>query len=618
MCPRLFLCWLLIFVQEFYIPAQANDCEVIRYETRCEVNNNILIKENTILIQINNRAGEWLTEFNMEYKNENELNIRVAEIQDIFGNKVRQLKKSEIKKSNLYTGYFHEDIMKKSFSLKHNMYPYRIYLNYRQKFKRFVALCNWNPIYNNYYEVPVQQATLTICIPDEYDIQISETDIEHSCETLQGKKTYIWNTNFNGFFEQEVFSPPLNNLVPHVTVIPEHFFYGVAGKQKTWEEYGNWEYNLNTGRNILPLSEQHKINSLLDGTTDTIEKIKKLYHYLQDNHRYLNVSIGIGGLQTQPATYVCINRYGDCKALSNFMVSMLKHAGIESYYTNVYANEKNNNMDTSISSTSHFNHIIVMVPLYRDTIWLECTDKRNPFGYVGTTIQNRYVLPVKEFNSALSKTPALTLNDVLETGSYKIRFINKNKASIVVELNMRGYKFEMFNMLKSNYNNDFQDKILREILHFTNYELGEWEIVYPHPDSSNIRFKAEVVLNNFQKIYDNSIIFNPLPLEIPNFERPDKRIFPVQINYPINRKNISEYELLNDYSINHNVNDTVISSKYGTYVLKIREHANIMRIEKTFQLYSGYYNLDEYEKLYGFLSKVYSMENKKIVLQSNR
>ncbi|NJM26365.1 MAG: hypothetical protein HC859_13660, partial [Bacteroidia bacterium] len=105
----------------------------------------------------------------------------------------------------------------------------------------------------------------------------------------------------------------------------------------------------------------------------------------------MSIQLGIGGWQPFEASVVDKNGYGDCKALSNYAVAMLKEAGIKGYYCLVQAGEEPAKLDPMFAE-NHFNHIIVAVPLKQDTVWLECTSQTNPYGYLGEFTGDRQAL----------------------------------------------------------------------------------------------------------------------------------------------------------------------------------------------------------------------------------
>ncbi len=527
--------------------SQQFDAEILSYSTHCEVKNNKLTESNSVIIQINNRVGDRYSDISIPYSKTDDLSDIEAWIEDMDGKKVRSLKKKEIiEKSAISDISLFEDNYLKSFELKHNVYPYKVVYSYKITYDKFIAIAWWTPVL--FDAIPTRNADLTVLIPNNFKINKYANKI--SSVTIDSSKTNVslrWFSSYKNPIKKEIFSQP-EDIKPFIMVFPVNFKYGVEGSTKDWQSLGDWQYRLIVGLDKLPEAEQNTVSELIKGISDKKQIVKILYHYMQDHTRYVNVSIGIGGLKPYSASYVSENKYGDCKALTNYMKALLHFAGIESFYTKVYAGEQPRELVKSIAG-QQFNHIVLAVPLDNDTIWLENTDNINPFGYMGTFTQNRDALLVSKDNSHLVWIPALKkeANQV----SYKIEFdlTLKGGAGATLKAQFKGRDFEMFNHLNSEFNDKEKDRIIREYMPFDNYEVLNWELKKVHRDTARIELIAKLNLYKLLNSLGDEYYFSLYPIRIPSFSAPTNRTLPLVLPYPVFNSDTLIYNLPSGYYI---------------------------------------------------------------------
>lgn len=142
---------------------------------------------------------------------------------------------------------------------------------------------------------------------------------------------------------------------------------------------GKWLWNIRDGKTALTEDMKSKLHSMTDTCQSVKSKIDVLYKYLEQNTRYVNITLGIGGYQPVAAAEVCRTGFGDCKGLSNFMHAMLKEVGVPS--SEVVISTKYDKIYKDYPNFNQFNHEILMVPMRQDTVWIECTDAKIPLGY---------------------------------------------------------------------------------------------------------------------------------------------------------------------------------------------------------------------------------------------
>jgi len=239
---------------------------------------------------------------------------------------------------------------------------------------------------------------------------------------------------------------------------------------------GKFEYELFEGRDILPANVKQDVHQLTDKLFSQEEKVKILYNYMQQNTRYVSIQLGIGGLQPFEAKFVAEKKYGDCKALSNYMVSLLKEVGIKANCVIIKSGEEVEGRGLFEDfPVDLFDHVITCVPNLKDTLWLECTSQTVSAGYMGRFTGNRKALLISENGGYVVNTTKYTMSDNLQ--------LRKINASIDVDGNLTAEVFTHFTGLQQDLQHDLmyydnkeeREKYLNSELNLPTYKVEKNE-----------------------------------------------------------------------------------------------------------------------------------------------
>lgn len=262
-------------------------------------------------------------------------------------------------------------------------------------------------------------------------------------DVLQGESRYYFS--FKNIAAGKKQNATNNNDLFIRPALTEFSMDDVDGNRSTWADFGDWMYRLNEGRNTLSEKAVAEIKRSVPATADTLALVRNLYRYMQNSTRYVGVQLGVGGWKAFPAQYVFDNKYGDCKALTNYMKTLLALYSIESFYTLIYAGDESPALSEDIVN-HQFNHVILTVPLQKDTMFLECTADNYPAGYTGTLTSNRKALMVNGQKSGLVSITNYHADNNSVTNHWKIT-PDKNKSLVVLMQNTVGIANELYGFM---------------------------------------------------------------------------------------------------------------------------------------------------------------------------
>lgn len=604
------MCFFLVFNQK-------GIAQVLEYDTKITISENGMKQtEKRVLIQINDKSENWLSQVEISHSPRQKLSFDYAHIIDSSKKKVRKLKKKEIEtRSKLSRGTYYQDEQVSEFELYWNEYPYQIEYAYTIKEESYLNVAWWTPLL--YTGVGTIKGTLQIDLPNNLKLKVKQSEsIDHAKTNYKDKQIWSWKSSSPRIFQDEINMPPLYQLIPSVQVVLEDFDYGVKGSTDTWASFGNWFEELNTGLEQLTNQEIKTLESVVEGLTETDEIVKALYYYLQDHTVYVNVAIEFGGHKSYPASYVCDNKYGDCKALTTYMKAILNHFGIQSHYVIINAGKNKVFFEEDFPS-SQFNHVILAVPQEKDTIWLENTASYLPYNYLGTFTQGRYGLVVNNKMSQLNPTPKLDSKNVLTERIYKINSIAKDSINLAISLKLRGELFENFRYYIFNNDKSSQQKMVNRIIGSYDLEDLEWKVKEYHRDSTSLNIEVNGSSEKLIRKIGSMLIIDPLVIQLPNFEEPTKRRHDVVIPYPICKSDLSILDMKHYASKEINIpQDIEIESPFGSYVVKFVKEDDQLKVSEFFELNDQIIKKENYGPFFEFIDSIYSYKKQsKLVIR---
>lgn len=329
-----------------------------------------------------------------------------ATLYDALGQKVRDAKKSEIEDiSAVSGGQFYTDSRVKTVTLTHLTYPYTVEFEYELKMTDFGAVGspNWRP---QYYDQSTERASYTAYIHAGNELLYRANDLAEPTTSAEGNYTVMrWEVENLTAHRHEAEAPSMARTLPFLfTALRDFAVDDIELTNRSWELFGKQMLQLHEGIRTLPPALKTEVQNAVSGLTTDREKIAALYTMVQGRTRYVGVQLGVGGWQPFSAEYVEENRFGDCKALSNYMGAMLDEVGIENYPVLVNWDDQSAIAVEPDFTGSAFNHMILYVP--GEDIYLECTSNEWPTGYLGDGKQDRNVLWLMPEGGKLVRTPA--------------------------------------------------------------------------------------------------------------------------------------------------------------------------------------------------------------------
>lgn len=591
---------------------------VVRYqETTIEIDEDYRFTEKvSFAITVLKESGAYKAKFRAFYNKLLSVNAIEATVFDAEGRKVKSIKNDDIKDISAISGMaLYSDSRLKIIDPQSSSYPYTVEYMYQKKYKTLMYLPTLE-LYP-YFDTSVEKSIFRVVTPNSYQLRYKERNFPVEVAKSQKEETnvYEWVVENQPSMPYEPYSAAQQYYMPMISLNPGKLNYEeFNGSFSTWADFGKLFNDINQGKETLPEETIQKVKALLTPEMSDYEKIQTIYQYSQQKNRYVLIVEGIGGLQPFSAATVDENSYGDCKALSNYTVALLKACGFNAYYVIIGAGAEQTFVDKEFAG-NYFNHAIACVELLDQTVWLECTNSFFPAGYIGDFTDDRYAVVLKPEGGELIKTPAYKNKTNCQKTEANFQLTKSGDAICTSSLLFSGAKAGNILYLQSLDEEDRKKKIQRSI-DCPNVRLKDYSI------KSNDAKELEVAIGlDFETEKVGTVAGAKMYLDLNNLSKctdtppySRKRKSPVQLYREDVEIDDFIYSLPEGMSVEALPKQVNIESEFGRYHFTVKEEQDTIHYHRELVIDKLFCPKEKYNDFVDFMEQIAQADKAKVIL----
>jgi transglutaminase-like putative cysteine protease len=539
-----------------------------------------------------------------------------GQVRDANGRVVRRLGRNDFGDFAGSDGFsLYTDLRVRRAELYHDVLPYTIEFEYEVHHTSTLHLPTWYPQSSS---APVVYARFSVETPVDLSLRHeSFVDIQPVTQTASGRTTHRWEASMLPLRRSEPRGPSWIEQAGGVLVAIDQFHVGGSrGSMATWAEFASWYHSLGAGRQQLPPATRQEVARLVADARDEREKVARLYRYLQDKTRYVSIQLGLGGWQPFDAMYVDQRSYGDCKALTNYLLALLTEAGIRAYPALIRSGRNVPDLRPGFPS-SQFNHVILFVPLADGELWLEATDRLAPFGHIGSANEDRFALVVRPDGGELRRTPLSEASRNVQARRATVELTPAGAATVRVETRYSGNQQGRVRQALTNVSGRDRANWLRDEVSLPAFDIVSADYGSIEQREDELRLPVELAVRNYGTVAGPRLIFNPNLMERATQVLPplEKRTQPVQHSYLFVDVDSIRYVVPPGFGVEALPQPVRLEHSFGTFSADImREEDGTLLYVRRLEVRERIVPADAYETYRSFFSGVVQADRSQVVL----
>ena len=473
-------------------------------------------------------------------------------------------------------------------------------------------------------EVPVIYSKYVLKIPKDlgFKFKVVNDEIEPQIEfTDKGKKfIFTWEAKDKKALRKETFMPPMSDVAKQLAFSPSAFkMDGKIYPSKIWDDVAGWYRELSSESTIGGEDIKDLAFTLTSNLESKGKKAKAIYQWVQDHLRYVLVAIGTSAFKPNNCQSVLDYKYGDCKDMSSFLIALLKAIGINAFPT-LISTKGHPRVLTDMPKPRQFDHVMVVVPLDGEYLWLDPACRNCKFGELPFEDQGATALIVKSDGGELITSPESSFDQNPSQTSWEIKLYPDQSTTGKVIIKAEGQEDLAFRNSLSELKPTRRKEALLDFVSFwfVNVDQDRYEFKNLEEKDSSVYIVGEFAAEEFG-IETGGKLFLPVNFTIQrNISQtfPKKeRDFPVLFDYKFSNTDEASIEIPEQFEIEFLPPNISLDESFGSFESSYEIVDDKIYHKRVFERKELFIPVEKYGQLKDFYDKVAKEDNHKIILK---
>ena len=313
------------------------------------------------------------------------------------GSHYKTLKVKDFQKTNEFSeGTFYDDARSYKFIYPGVVNGAREVLSYTEKLK--------DPhLFGHFYFssfAPEEDVEYSVTFPSNVKIHyklfnVKDSTLQFTSKVSGKSTTYTWKMHGVKKLKIDEDAANLSYYIPGVIVLIDQYtdkdgkVVSVLGDTN---DLYNWYYGLvkDVNKTVSP-ELKAVVDSITEGVTDSLEKVRRIFYWVQNQITYIAYEDSLGGFVPREASLVCSRRFGDCKDMATTLTEMIRAAGLQAYQVWIGTRDIPYTF-ADVPAPMATNHMICAYVQDGKYYFLDATGKHSPFDFPTSMIQGKQAL----------------------------------------------------------------------------------------------------------------------------------------------------------------------------------------------------------------------------------